>query len=230
MRFAVVDDNPLDIENVVNKVKVWGKSKCIDTSFSEYDSAEAFLFSYEDDKAYDVILLDIEMKKMDGVEMAKRIRAVDSDVVIVFITGYSDYILDGYDVGALNYLMKPLDLEKLNRVLDTALTKIESNSKAIYLSTVDETCKVPLNRISYIDVDRNYITVHADKSYRVKRTLGSLEEELDDRFLRIGRSAFINIEKVLRVTKTDVFLNTDESVPLPRGAYEKVNRAIIEMK
>ena len=230
MRFAVVDDNPLDIENVVNKVSSWGKNKCIDTSFSEYDSAEAFLFSYEDDKAYDVILLDIEMKKMDGVEMAKRIRAVDSDVVIVFITGYSDYILDGYDVGALNYLMKPLDLEKLNRVLDTALTKIESNSKAIYLSTVDETCKVPLNRISYIDVDRNYITVHADKSYRVKRTLGSLEEELDDRFLRIGRSAFINIEKVLRVTKTDVFLNTDESVPLPRGAYEKVNRAIIEMK
>lgn len=230
MRFAVVDDNPLDIENVVNKVSSWGKNKCIDTSFSEYDSAEAFLFSYEDDKAYDVILLDIEMKKMDGVEMAKRIRAVDSDVVIVFITGYSDYILDGYDVGALNYLMKPLDLEKLNRVLDTALTKIESNSKAIYLSTVDETCKVPLNQISYIDVDRNYITVHADKSYRVKRTLGSLEEELDDRFLRIGRSAFINIEKVLRVTKTDVFLNTDESVPLPRGAYEKVNRAIIEMK
>lgn len=230
MRFAVVDDNPLDIENVVNIVSSWGKNKCIDTSFSEYDSAEAFLFSYEDDKAYDVILLDIEMKKMDGVEMAKRIRAVDSDVVIVFITGYSDYILDGYDVGALNYLMKPLDLEKLNRVLDTALTKIESNSKAIYLSTVDETCKVPLNRISYIDVDRNYITVHADKSYRVKRTLGSLEEELDDRFLRIGRSAFINIEKVLRVTKTDVFLNTDESVPLPRGAYEKVNRAIIEMK
>ena len=60
--------------------------------------------------------------------------------------------------------------------------------------------------------------------------LAFVEEELDERFLRIGRSALINIEKVLRVTKTDVFLNTGEMVPLPRGAYEKVNRAIINIK
>lgn len=230
MRFAIVDDNKLDIENVRDKVKEWGECKGIDTTFLEFDSAEAFLFSYEDVKNYDVLLLDIEMKDMDGVEMAKRIRKVDSDVVIIFITGYSDYILDGYDVGALNYLMKPLDKEKFFRVLDTALTKLESNSKSIILSTNEEISKVQLNSISYIDVDRNYIMVHADKNYRVKRTLGSIEEELDERFLRIGRSALINIEKVIRVTRTDVFLNTNETVPLPRGAYEKVNRAIINMK
>ena len=151
-------------------------------------------------------------------------------MVIIFITGYSDYILDGYDVGALNYLMKPLDTEKLFRVLDIALTKIDSNSKSLYISTSEESCRIQLNSISYIDVDRNYIMVHADKTYRVKRTLGSIEDELDGRFLRIGRSALINIEKVLRVTKADVFLNTGEMVPLPRGAYEKVNRAIINMK
>ena len=230
MRFAIVDDNELDIENVKNKVKEWGECKGIGTTFLEFDSAEAFLFSYEEVKNYDVLLLDIEMKDMDGVEMAKRIRKVDSDVVIIFITGYSDYILDGYDVGALNYLMKPLDTEKLFRVLDIAITKIDSNSKSIYISTSEESCRIQLNSISYIDVDRNYIMIHADKIYRVKRTLASIEEELDERFLRIGRSALINIEKVLRVTKTDVFLNTDDKVPLPRGAYEKVNRAIINMK
>ena len=230
MRFAIVDDNKLDIENVKNRVKEWGECKGIGTTFLEFDSAEAFLFSYEEVKNYDVLLLDIEMKDMDGVEMAKRIRKVDSDVVIIFITGYSDYILDGYDVGALNYLMKPLDTEKLFRVLDIAITKIDSNSKSIYISTSEESCRIQLNSISYIDVDRNYIMIHADKIYRVKRTLASIEEELDERFLRIGRSALINIEKVLRVTKTDVFLNTDDKVPLPRGAYEKVNRAIINMK
>ena len=162
--------------------------------------------------------------------MQSRLILFSNNVVIIFITGYSDYILDGYDVGALNYLMKPLDKEKFFRVLDTALTKLESNGKSIILSTNEEISKVQLNSISYIDVDRNYIMVHADKTYRVKRTLGSIEEELDERFLRIGRSALINIEKVLRVTKTDVFLNTGEMVPLPRGAYEKVNRAIINMK
>ena len=141
MRFAIVDDNELDIENVKNKVKEWGECRGIDTTFWEFDSAEAFLFSYEDVKNYDILLLDIEMKDMDGVEMAKRIRKVDSDVVIIFITGYSDYILDGYDVGALNYLMKPLDKEKFFRVLDTALTKLESNSKSIILSTNEEIIK-----------------------------------------------------------------------------------------
>ena len=77
---------------------------------------------------------------------------------------------------------------------------------------------------------KNYITVYAEGSYTVKRTLKEIERELDERFLRVGRSYIVNLHYVSRVTRSEIFLRGGESVPLPRGAYETVNRAIINLK
>ncbi len=93
-----------------------------------------------------------------------------------------------------------------------------------------ETVLLPINEIRYIEVNKNYITVYAEGSYTVKRTLKEIETELDERFLRVGRSYIVNMLFISRVTRTEVFLRGGESVPLPRGAYETVNRAIINLK
>lgn len=86
---------------------------CANHHFSGgHDSAEKFLFHYADDKAWDILLLDIEMGAMDGVTMAKRVRQDNEAVQIVFITGYSDYIAEGYEVAALHYLMKPVNKDR----------------------------------------------------------------------------------------------------------------------
>ena len=90
-----------------------------------------------------------------------------------------------------------------------------------------EIFRVPLYEIRYLDVEKNYTTVHAKRDYTVKKTLGALSDELDERFFRIGRAAIVNLSYIRRVTKTDAILSDGAAVPLPRGAYEALNRAII---
>ena len=227
LNFAICDDSIIDSNYVKELVINWSaKIKC-QVNINVFPSAEAFLFHYEENKNYDVLLLDIDMGKMDGVTLARKIRSSNKSVQIIFITGYSDYIAEGYEVEALHYLMKPLKEEKLYDVLERALSKVIQNEKSIVLNLSDEIVRIPLHEILYIDVDRNYITVHANKDYIIKKTLSEIEKELDERFFRIGRSAIVNLKFINRVTKQDVYLSNGVTLQLPRGIYEALNRAII---
>lgn len=227
VHFAICDDNNIDSNYVSNLVNKWANERKYQINIDIFDSAEAFLFHYDGDKDYDILLLDIEMKKMDGVTLAREIRKTNKSVQIVFITGYSDYIADGYDVEALHYLMKPLKEEKLFVVLDRAVNRIIQNEKYLLLNYYDETIRIPLHEIVYIEVDRNYVTIHSNQDYTIKKTLGEIEKELDKRFFRIGRSVIVNLKYISRVTKTDVFLANNTILQLPRGVYDSLNRAII---
>ena len=178
--------------------------------------------------AYDLILLDIEMPGMDGVSMARAIRRENEAVQIVFITGYSDYIAEGYEVAALHYLMKPIKSEKLRVVLDRAAEKRKQQDRCLNLELSGEMVRLPFYEIRYLEVRQNYVTLHAKREYTVKRTLGEFEKELDQRFFRVGRSLILNLRDVRRVTRTEVRLSDGTVLPLPRGAYEPLNRAIIE--
>lgn len=192
-----------------------------------FPSAESFLFRYTEDKEFDILLLDIEMGAMDGVTMAKQVRRDNEAVQIVFITGYSDYIAEGYEVAALHYLMKPVNREKLFAVLDRALEKRRQNERCLNLKMPGEMVRLPFYEIRYLDVHQNYVTVHGKDDYTVKRPLGEFEGELDERFCRVGRAMILNLQYVQRVTKTQVVLSDGTVLPLPRGAYEPLNRAII---
>lgn len=227
VNFAICDDSVVDSNYVKELVTQWANDKKYQVNIDIFSSSEAFIFHYVENKEYDVLLLDIEMGNMDGVTLARQIRKSNKSVQIVFITGYSDYIAEGYDVEALHYLMKPLKKEKLYDVLDRAVNKIMQNEKHLVLNTFDEMIRIPLHEIIYIDVDRNYVTVHSNKDYTVKKTLAEIEKELDERFFRIGRSAIVNLKYISRVTKTDVYLNNGIILQLPRGIYEALNRAII---
>ena len=227
-KIAICDDTEADRKYIKDLVIGWAHNFGYDIDIHLFSSAEEFLFEYEEDKEYQILLLDIEMGKMNGVTMARKLRETNDSAQIVFITGYSDYIAEGYEVSALHYLMKPVKEDKLFEVLDRAVKKLYKNEKMLRLEANGEINMVPIYRISYVDVRGNYTTVHADKEITVKKTLSEIEKELDERFFRVGRSSIVNLSCISRVTKTDIFFTNGESVPLPRGSYEKVNRAIID--
>lgn len=228
LNIAICDDSSTDSGYLSELLKEWAGERNVTIHTEIFDSAESFLFRYAEDKTFDILLLDIEMGGMDGVTMAKRLRQDNDTVQIIFITGYSEYIAEGYEVAALNYLMKPLNPEKLFSVLDRACEKLRQNERQLNLTLSGEMVRVPLREIKYIDVQGNYVTVHAKEDYTVKRTLGEFESLLDERFCRVGRSQIINLRYISRVTKKDVYLSDGTILPLPRGAYEPLNRAIIE--
>lgn len=224
---AVCDDSSADREYVMNFVKQWASISGHAVKVSSFPSAENFLFLYEEKSDYDILLLDIEMGDMDGVALAKRLRKTNDTVQIVFITGYSDYIAEGYEVAALHYLMKPVKKEKLFDILDRAVQKLHKNEKVLNLEISGEMVRIPIYQIRYADVMGNYVTIHGATDYTLKMTLGELEKQLDDRFYRVGRSCIVNLTNIARVTKTEIKLSDGTPIPLPRGAYEPLNRAII---
>ena len=226
-RVAIVDDSVKDAEFVQGILNSWAQERQVNIQAEVFPSAESFLFRYAEDKEWDILLLDIEMGAMDGVTMAKRVRQDNEAVQIVFITGYSDYIAEGYEVAALHYLMKPVNREKLLTVLDRAMEKRKQEERCLNLEAYGEMVRLPFYEIRYLDVHQNYVTVHAKADYTVKRTLGDFEKELDDRFCRVGRGMILNLKYIQRVTKTEVRLSDGTVLPLPRGAYEPLNRAII---
>jgi len=226
-KIAICDDSRTDAQFVLSKLEVWAKTRKMSIFTEYFSSAENFLFQYAEDKTYDILLLDIEMDKIDGVTMARQIRQENDTIQIVFITGYSDYISEGYEVAALHYLMKPVDEQKLFSVLDRAMEKLIKNEKSLTLAMSGETVRIPLRKIQYIDVRQNYVTVHANEDYTIKCSLSEFEKMLDDRFFRAGRAIIVNLTYIIKVTKTDVYLSDGSILPLPRGAYEAINRAII---
>ena len=229
-KIAVCDDAQADRDYIRALVACWASDRGSPVQVREFASAESFLFHYAEESDFDILLLDIEMGGMDGVTMAKRLRQDNDTVQIVFITGYSDYIAEGYDVAALHYLVKPLKEEKLFSVLDRAVEKLRKNEKVLHLALSGEMVRIPIHRIRWAEVRGNYVTVHANSEYTVKMALGQLEQALDERFLRIGRSAIVNLTQISQVTKSEIHLRSGDTVPLPRGAYEAVNRAIIQMR
>lgn len=229
-KIAVCDDSDADRQYFSGLTRKWAANTGHTVQTALFASAESFLFSYAEQDDYDILLLDIEMGGMDGVTMAKKLRQDNDNVQIVFITGYTDYISEGYEVAALHYLIKPVREEKLFSVLDRAAEKLAKNEKVLNFEVSRELVRIPVYQIRYAEVFGNYVTLHASESFTVKMTLSELERELDDRFYRVSRSVIVNLTQISRVTKTEIRLNDGTSLPLPRGAYEGVNRAIIIMR
>jgi len=228
-KLAICDDETSVIEYISSIVTAWATEYQHEIQLRIFSSAENFLFSYEEENDFDILLLDVEMGQMDGVSLAKTIRKNNKTVQIVFITGYSDYIAEGYEVSALHYLMKPVKQEKLFEVLNRATEKLEKNERLLTLELSGEMIRIPLHEIRYLDVNGNYVTIHGKADYTVKKTLGEMLKELDERFFKVGRSCIVNLNTVQRITKTDCYLSDGSILPLPRGAYESLNRAIIMM-
>ncbi len=224
---GICDDESIQRQYLTQVVNEWATQNHYQITIQQFESAESFLFHYEEEKDYDILLLDIEMNQMNGVTLAKAIRKHNEIVQIVFITGYTEYISDGYDVAALQYLIKPVKEDKLFETLHRAVAKIHKHEKCLKVEVNGEMNIIPLFEIKYIEVRQNYITIHAKEETTLKRTLSEIEKELTSNFYRSGRSFIINLDCITRVSKSQVILRSGEVIPLPRGAYDSLNKAII---
>ena len=112
-KIAICDDDAEQRAYVSDLVTLWAKKNRHLTEIKKYAEAKAFLFDWAEEKDFDILLLDIEMPEVNGIDLAKAVRRENSTVQIVFITGFYEYFSDGFDVSALHYLIKPADTAKL---------------------------------------------------------------------------------------------------------------------
>jgi len=226
-RVCICDDEETSAAYLSELVTAWGKTRAFSVQQTVYPSAEAFLFAWDAGSAADILLLDIEMPGLNGVELARRIRGSDRAVQIIFVTGYMDYLADGYDVEALHYLLKPVDAGKLYAVLDRAVQRLAERRESLLVEYNGCLYRLPLHEIRWAEVQGNYTTLHAGRDYTLKKPLKELASRLDDSFFRTGRSYIVNLRFVQSVSKAEVVLTDGSKVPLFRGGYDAIHRAMI---
>lgn len=142
LKLAVCDDDAAQRDYLTDIVTAWGKKNRHLIELKQYVSADSFLFDYEEEKDFDILLLDVEMPGKSGVELAKEIRKDNQAAQLIFITGFYEYFSDGFDVSALHYLIKPADAAKLTPVKLITRTDVTMTNGAV----------VPLSRGVYHDI------------------------------------------------------------------------------
>ncbi len=227
-KIAICDDEQNQIEYITSIVASWSAHEGHGCEIRTFASAEAFLFEYEEDKAYDILLLDVEMKNMNGIELAKRIRKDNNRAEIIFITSHFEFVGEGYEVDALHYLIKPISAEKLTQVLTKAADKISVEPPSVVISCEGETVKLYEADIRYVESFLHYIVIHTkDKAYKIKENISVFENRVSDDFYRIHRSYLVSLKHITRISRTSVNIGNTE-LPLSRGKYDDINRAFIE--
>ncbi|MDE7133116.1 MAG: LytTR family DNA-binding domain-containing protein, partial [Lachnospiraceae bacterium] len=150
MKIAIVDDEIIEQEIIAKYIGEWAEDKKELVEFIYFDSSEGFLFSWEDVKDYALLVLDIEMGEISGLELAKKIRSEDKRIPIIFVTGYDEYMQYGYDVSALHYLIKPVNKDKLFQALNK-LSEKEETVKSLILNSENGVRRIQINNVLYVE-------------------------------------------------------------------------------
>ena len=227
-RVAIVDDSTTDAGFVKGILNSWADLWQKNIQVVVFPSAESFLFRYAEDKDWDILLLDIEMGAMDGITLAKKVRQDNESVQMVFITGFADYISEGYEVSALHYLMKPVKQDKLFAVLDRAVASLQKTERVILLPVGGEMLRLPVGQVQYVEAFSHTVSiVTVADTIRVKMPISEVERLLGDGFVRCHRSYLVGLKHIARLSRTEVILDSGKSLPLSRGAAPLVHKAFV---
>lgn len=226
MNIAICDDDLLQLEYICSLVKKWNNSINQQNRISLFKSAEELLFNYTPG-CFDIFLLDIQMQGENGISLAKRIRSFDDKASIIFITAVSDYVFDGYDVGAVQYLLKPINENKLFECLNISRKKAPDKKKII-LESDQGSIAVAVDNIICIEAfSHKTKVVMNDSALFINESIGSFEQRLGSDFYKCHRSYIVNIKHVSSIKKYDAFMDNGLSIPVSRRIYNDFNNAFI---
>lgn len=231
MRIVICDDEPALTELVERLIGRWSgvhDRPCLVRAFA---SGEELLFETAGSYPFDLILLDIDLGggNLGGLELAGRIRQTDGQVALAFLTNHPGYVFAGYEVSALRYLMKPVAEENLFPLLDLVLARIGRVSRYLVVAVDGEPRRLEADSILFLEARGHTVLLETENGpVAVKEPLSALSRRLGEDFVPAHRSFLVNLRRVERVGRTECLLEGNRSVPVSRGAWEKLNRAFID--
>lgn len=225
MRVAICDDEKIQLS--ITKTSVENAYNSLDLVVDTYTSGIELLNAV-DVVNYDLIILDIEMPGVNGIDTAKRLRKIEDKTAIVFLTSHVEYALEGYEVNALRYLTKPASTEKLSEII-TYLLEQKKKDKRILLRNSEDVEMVCVADIYYMEAQDQMIRVVTDKGeYRNRYNLGDYETELSAYgFFRIHRGYLINLGHVLKMTGREIIMEDGAALPISRTKEAALKNALL---
>lgn len=208
---AIVEDEAPFRQQLTEYLAQYQEENGLEFKISEFCDGAEILENYQN--VYDVILLDIEMPKVNGMDAAKQIRGKDDNVVLMFITNMAGYAIHGYEVGALDFVMKPITYYTFSMKLTRALKRAkQQEQKSLLLPLSDGVKKLGLNEIYFVEGQSRMLYYHtADGDYVVKGTMQSAENSLAEfPFAKCNHWYLVNLMHVKEVRKNMVVVGPFE--------------------
>lgn len=211
LRIAVVDDEKIYIEQITQYIQQYADEKNRSILTETFRDGSDLLKSYS--SQYDIILLDIEMEEMSGMDTAREIRKINQDVVLVFITNMAQYAINGYEVGALDYVLKPLNYYTFSVRLERAIARVKKRqTEEILLNLPDGIKRLKADAVYYIEVQNRMLHYHTGEGvFTVRGTLQGAEDMLrESHFVRCNHWYLVNLQYVSEIRKNIVIVAGDE--------------------
>lgn len=216
------------MEEMVNR---WAKRENEQVAIGRYQSAEQFLFCMKDEPHYDFAFLDIQMSKINGLQLAKMIREEDRLIFLVFTTALKKYAPKGYEVSAFRYLIKPLQENEVFQALTKASQMNEDRKReAVIVTRGDESRRIYKDDICYIEVDNHHIILHLrDETIRFKAKLKEFETQFrEPQFCKCHRSYIVNLRYTGKISKEGVEIDGKVTLPISKSRWEVLNHCYME--
>ncbi len=224
---AICDDDKSELVKTEQYLKTWQKNhRDYDLKIECFEYAQELLLRVKDQQyTPDLLLMDIYMPDITGIEVAKELRQMGSTVPIVFLTASADYALEAFGVEAFQYLVKPVTEKELFPVLDKILAYMEKRRKQYVLFRMDgRSHRIAIKDIVCCEAQgkSQKLTFADNTSGQLRMTMGEIFGVLSSyrQFTRVGASYILNLEHINSLNGQEVCLDTGRSIYLPRGAYQ----------
>ena len=229
IRIAICDDDRNDCERVLGYVDEYVHSKSIQAEIKTFDHPDTMITECEQFRPH-VYILDIVMPMVTGIEAARELRWNQPDAQIIFATSESSFALESFDVNPINYLLKPVNKDKLFATLDLALSKVKDDEKrTVSVKAKGGYCTLRIDEIMYIDYRNHVVTYHLFSKEEVSTPtlrIGFLEYMEENHkgtdFARCHESIYVNVSSIDKLTKTDITLRNKEVIPVSKSRYSEV--------
>ena len=229
MKIAICDNENRHISLVSDMLSKYRKEKMISMSWTSFSSGFALLAALDCGEVFDAVFLDIYMDDMNGMEVAKRIRSMNNQMHIIFLTSSAQFAVDSYTVEATDYLLKPITTEKFFHSLDRLVSRFANTEDHGF--TVKDTdgriTKITLHQLIYLEAMGHYVMLHhADgSSTKTLMAFSALAEPLlaSGSFAQSHRSYIVNLHYVHRLGQHELFMLNGTQIPLPKSRHQQLS-------
>ncbi|MBQ8334548.1 MAG: response regulator transcription factor [Clostridia bacterium] len=229
MKIAVCDDAAADLEKIIGMTEKYFSDAGIPYRISGFDSAEALSWNISTGEQYQLLLLDIMMDKMDGMELARRLRKMEDPADIVFISSNREMALAGYEVDAVRYLAKPLEAEKFTEAMDYCC-KRWAGRKEILLPTDQGGCRISAMDIRYAEAfDRGTRFVLGNETVESRLKFSEVRRMLPEKsFLTCHRAYIVSLSFVKYIRPYEFVLKNGECIAIAKGRYPDIRKKFMD--
>lgn len=228
---AICDDAPKEAQIAKSKIEYILKKHNISCEISLYTNSKQLLFDLDESRPFDLLVIDVEMPLVSGVELAKAAKRIYKNCLIIFLTSHLNYAVDGYEMDIFRFVPKDQIEERLERSICDAVKIITTDFQKSYIVRKhDLFVKIYYNDIFYITKDGKNSIIHlGNKEYiKVRKALSTVFEELNsDEFVYIERGCIANMSNVLKVSNREWICENGEKLMMSSAAYTAIKQKLL---